>query len=131
MELNQKKALDVIAELGPISSRELAEEINISYSYARKLVTFLKKEKRIFIREYRRDEDGGKLYPRALYAAGGGKDAVKMKPLTNAEYAKRHKQNKRRVSSVFDLGSVVDKRRLTTKKRPDVVERHRAKHAEE
>lgn len=113
-----------IKEHGPISARELADLLGISYSYARATVSYYKKKEAIHVHSYRRDEDGGKLYPRGLYVLGTGKDASKIPPLTRQEYTKRYRHNKKNAcQSVFMLGVPVDHRRMTNRKRPDVVER--------
>lgn len=124
--MGKSNALKVIEELGPMSAREVAEHMGISYSFGRAAVSYCKNLKQIYIHSYRRDEDGGRLYPRALYAAGNLPDAKKMKPLPVSAYRKRHTKKKQAiVNSVFGLATPVDHRRLTQRKRPDVTERHR------
>ena len=97
----------LLNEHGPMTAREIAEEMNISIN----AVTAILRRKYINQRDdwhiagYRRDEDGGRLYPRALYMAGPGVNSPKPKPLSHHEYNKRARsKTKRRVASVFQLG---------------------------
>jgi hypothetical protein len=130
------KVLEILKEVGPCTSREIAEQTGWSQSFARAAVANCKKmrtedgKKVIHICEWRRDEDGGRLYPRPVYALGHRKDAQRMQPLSEGEYRKRHYDKKRRLANIFVAAVPVDKRRLTTKKRPDVVARHAAARTE-
>lgn len=124
--MSKARALKIIEEFGPLSAREVAEHMGISYSFGRAAVSYCKNLKQIYVSEYRRDEDGGRLYPRALYMPGNLPDAKKPKPLPESVYRKRHVKKKQAiVNSVFGLATPVDHRRLTQRKRPDVTERHR------
>lgn len=130
------RVLEILKEVGPCTSREVAEQAGWSHSFARAAVSNCKKmrdadgKKVIHICEWRRDEDGGRLYPRPVYALGDRKNAQKMAPLTETEYRKRHYDKKKRISNIFTAAVPVDKRRITTKKRPDVVARHQATRTE-
>ena len=124
--VTKQLALKVIEEYGPLSARELADQLGISCPYGRAIVSYWKKRKAIYISAYRRDTDGGALYPRGLYAVGNHVDARKPKPLSRLEYSRRHRHNKKMVAcSVFTLAIPVDDRRLTNRKRPDAAERLR------
>ena len=113
--------LDYLEEFGPTTSLELAEQLGISRSYARACVSYCKKTKRIYVHSYTRDEMSDRLYPRARYAAGNLPDAKKPKPLPEKEYRKRYRSKKSTfVSSVFNLGTSVEARRTTTRRRPDI-----------
>ena len=130
------KVLDVIRDAGPCTSREIAEQTGWSQSFARAAVANCRKmrtedgKKLIHICEWRRDEDGGRLYPRPVYALGHRKDAQRIAPLDVSDYRKRHYNKKKRLTNIFVAAVPVDKRRLTTKKRPDVVARHAAARSE-
>ena len=118
------RVLDIIKEVGPVTSREVAEQTGWSHSFARAAVSYCNKEKLIHICEWRRDEDGGRLYPRPVYNIGNRKNAQRIKPLTATEYRKRYKQAKKNmVPDIFSAAVPVDERRLTPRKRPDVSAR--------
>lgn len=122
------KILTVLEEVGPMTSRELGEHMGWARSYARTAIAHCRKntEKKIYIKQWLRSEEYGKLYLRPVYAAGSESDAKKPKPLGRAVYNKRHRDKKRKqMPSIFGLAIPVDKRRLTTRKRPDVAERIR------
>lgn len=104
------KILEMLAT--PMVSRDIAEELHISPSYARKLVSDMRKRKLIHIASYMREELNGKLYPRAVYAVGHRRDARKPPPLTRKDYTDRYRARKRgAVPSVFTLATPVDIRR--------------------
>lgn len=104
------KILEMLAT--PMVSRDVAEELGISPSYARKLVSEMRRRKLIHINAYRREELHGKLYPRAVYAVGHRRSASKLKPLSTTEYNQRYRTRKRgAVPSVFSLATPVDIRR--------------------
>lgn len=124
----KKRVLILLEEIGPLASIEIAEHAGWSASYARAAVAYCRRlrPKRIFIEKYIRSEEFGRYYPRAVYALGDVDDAKKPRPLGQSVYNYRHRQNKlKKIGSVFALGTPVDKRRLTTKKRPDVAEKQR------
>lgn len=103
----------LLAEHGPMTAREIAAELGVSPEYVRGSLGRAKADKQIHIKAWRRDEDGGRLYPRAIWAAGDGRDAPKPPKLTKLDYNRRHRQRKARaVSSVWQLGRAVDHRRL-------------------
>lgn len=120
--------LKLLADLGPLTSIEIAEHTGWSRSYARAAVAYCKSlvPRPIYVSTYLRTEEFGRYYPRAVYALGDAEDAPKPAPLTATEYNARYRFNKQtRITDVFLLGVPIDKRRLTTRKRPDVAERLR------
>lgn len=129
---SKNRVLAAIEEGGPMSSIELAEYLGWHISFARSAVAYCRKKepKVLYIKSYSRNEDHGKLYPRAVYALGDLPDHPKPKKLKRKILNARHRAKKRKlISSVFELGEAVDTRRLTTRKRPDVAEilRNRAR----
>lgn len=99
----RSRILNLLKENGPLTAREIATELKLPY--VNQVAAALGDCPNFHIYSYRRDEDGGRLYPRALYAYGPGKNAPKPKPLTRVEYNKRSKLKiKRTVTSVWDLG---------------------------
>lgn len=106
----RSKILNLLQELGPMTARELAEQLKIKH--VNQIAAALQKSDNFHISSYRRDEDGGRLYPRALYAYGPGKDAKKPPKLGKQEYNRRAKEKMRKtVSSVCDLGIFYEDRR--------------------
>jgi len=104
------KILTLLQELGPMTARELAEQLKIKH--VNQIAAALQGCDHYHISGYRRDEDGGRLYPRALYAYGPGKEAKKPPKLSRQEYNKRSKAKMRKtVSSVWDLGIFYEDRR--------------------
>lgn len=105
----RQRILDLLAEHGPMTLRELAHDIGISADLLRCYVGSLRQRRPgvIYIDSYRRDEDGGRLYPRALYALGNKPDAKRPKKLTQSEYNRRAREKaKVRVASVFHLAFI-------------------------
>lgn len=106
----RSKILNLLQELGPMTARELAEQLKIKH--VNQIAAALQGCDHFHISGYRRDEDGGRLYPRALYAFGPGKDAKKPPKLSRQEYNRRSKAKMRKtVSSVWDLGIFYEDRR--------------------
>ncbi len=105
-----------LLEDSDLSCRECANDLGVSLSYVRALMSKLHANKKVYIAAYRRDEDGGRLYPRAVYALGQGKDVKRPGALSNTEYNRRHRDAKRgAVNSVFALGVPVEERSLGRK----------------
>ncbi len=106
----RSRILNLLQELGPMTARELAEQLKIKH--VNQIAAALQGSDHFHISGYRRDEDGGRLYPRALYAYGPGKEAKKPPKLSRQEYNKRSKAKIRKtVSSVWDLGIFYEDRR--------------------
>ena len=106
----RSRILNLLQELGPMTARELAEQLKIKH--VNQIAAALQGCDHFHISGYRRDEDGGRLYPRALYAYGPGKDAKKPPKLGKQEYNRRAKEKMRKtVSSVWDLGIFYEDRR--------------------
>lgn len=125
----RSRVLNLLRENGPLSAREIAAELRLETP--NRVTAALHGSKEFHIHSYRRDEDGGRLYPRALYAYGPGRDTPKPKPLTRVEYNKRSKAKmKRTVTSVWDLGipsrdrkkHAVSRVRGMDKGSPDIIE---------
>lgn len=75
----------------------------------------LREQGRVFIQQWDRNETGGRLYPRAIYALGSGPDARKPPRLSKKVYRARYRAKLaqratdaqrpalRRITSVWDL----------------------------
>lgn len=108
-----QKVTRLLEELGPMTAQDIARELGIRIETARGMCGKAKHAGQIRIVTWRRDEDSGRLYPRAVYAAGSGKNAPKPKPLTRYDYNRRHRTRKRlAVASVWELAKPVDFRRI-------------------
>ena len=86
--------------------RELAEAVRAEPEIIKGYIGSLRQRRPgvLYIHGYRRDEDGGRLYPRALWALGNLPDAKRPKPLPRKEYNRRGKAKmKTRVASVFHI----------------------------
>lgn len=88
-----------------LSAREVSEQLSAKCSHIRAAICRMRSAKELHISGWRRDEDGGRLYIRALYSLGDKRDAKKPPPLSNTEYCRRwFKKKARAVNSVFALG---------------------------
>lgn len=96
--------MDLLKELGPMTMREIADQLRIDLDRIRSFIgsTRQKKPGVIYIQSYRRDEDGGRLYPRAVWAAGNLPDAKRPPKLGHPEYNRRARK-KKKVASIFHL----------------------------
>lgn len=103
----RQQIIDLLKQLGPMTQREIADQLGLDADLVRGYIGALRQQKPgvLYIHSYRRDEDGGCLYPRALYAVGKRKDAERLPRLTKAEYNKRGKDKMRlRPASIFHVG---------------------------
>lgn len=103
-----------LREHGAHSARELAQDLGLPFESVRVRLAEMKRAGRVFVAGWRRDEDGGRLYPRALWALGAGPDKARPPRLTATQYNARYRQRQRvAVPSVFHLGLPAVTRRLT------------------
>lgn len=123
------RILMLLKQSGPLTAREIAAELKLKH--ISHVTSALGDLPDYHVHSYRRDEDGGRLYPRALYAYGPGQDACKPEPLSKVEYNKRSKAKiSRTVTSVWDLGipnryrkkHAVSRVRGMDKGSPDIIE---------
>lgn len=108
MSLRQQ-IIDLLTELGPLTQREIADQLGMDIDDVRGYIGSLRQRRPgvLYVHSYRRDADGGRLYPRALWAAGDQPDAPRIRRLSKSEYNRRGKlAMKRRIASVFHLGMV-------------------------
>lgn len=110
------QVLALLEEQGGQSARDLREAIDIGERHISATLSRLKNDQRlIHISGWRRDEDGGRLYVRALYSLGRRRDAGKPPPLTQTEYGQRYRRRVSIVPSIFHLGAPIDSRRITAR----------------
>ena len=101
----------LLTELGPMTRNEIEAampeaKVSISSILSRMNRKTPQSGKRVYIKEYVYDAVDLKRYPRAVYALGSKRDAVKPKSDAN-ENRKRYvhkKVNQYRMNSVFNLG---------------------------
>lgn len=104
--ISRQKIVSLLTELGPMTMREIADQLKIDLDRVRNFIgaTREKKQGVIYIQSYRRDEDGGRLYPRAVWAVGNLPDAERPPKLGRSEYNRRFKiKKKKAVASIFHL----------------------------
>jgi len=102
----RQKIVDLLIEFGPMTMREIADQLKTDVDTIRHFLGALrcKRPGVIYIHSYRRDEDGGRLYPRALWAAGNLPDAKRLPRLDKKETSRRARlKRKKLVASVFHL----------------------------
>lgn len=88
-----------------MTAREIAEELGLKHITQVSAALGPFRGTLVRVGGWRRDEDGGRLYPRALYAAGPGVDAPKPEKLPRSEYNRRARHKLRsQVASVWELG---------------------------
>ena len=99
--------------VGDMTARDLTRETGIDIRYVTPKVSTLLKAGKIHLVGYRRDSDGGRLYPRAVYSLEPSPVPVKKpKKLSATEYGRRYRERCRTaVSSIWELGKTVNKRR--------------------
>lgn len=127
------RILAMLEDLGPMTSAALARELGEPFSKVSGVVSRLTKPsadyqrpRRVHVHSWVYDgEDGGKAYPRALYAIGGDqpdapKPARKSRKECNAAYHARRFVDPVRLSSVFNLGRSV--RAINAQRRRDAQE---------
>lgn len=105
----RQKIISLLEAQGPMTQREIAEELGIHIDTLRGYIGSLRQRRPgvLYVHSYRRDEDGGRLYPRALWAVGDKPDAKRPPKLSKQVYNKRGKDRmKSRVASVFHLAYV-------------------------
>ena len=104
--ISRQKIIDLLTELGPMTMREIADQLKTDINQVRCFIGSVRQKKPgvIYIQSYRRDEDGGRLYPRALWAAGNLPDAKRPPKLGHPEYNRRARLKKKKaVASIFHL----------------------------
>ena len=91
---------------GPMSARELSEEIGMSLRLTQGALGWIRTERpgTIYIHGWQHEQCVSRLNMNAVYALGNKPDAKRLKPMTGAQRCKRwrHKR-KSQVASVFHL----------------------------
>lgn len=114
--------LEALRQCGEMTRAELDVATGIDKSQLSPIVSRMNKNaprvgKQIYITRWVYDAEGGRRYPRAVYAIGAGIDAPK--PKANPKANKQRYEAKRRTmfstNSVFNLGLTRDQVRAQTK----------------
>lgn len=110
MKVTHQGVREVLATVGPLTSREIAEffpdsrpeNVGAVINTMRTLAT-----KQVHICGWTRDNGHGKTYLRAIYALGDRRDSLKPAPFSNAERCERKRAKARRpkINSVWALGA--------------------------
>jgi hypothetical protein len=106
---NPALILKTLAELGPMTNRELVEETGIRSQTVGVVLFVLRQKPKRMIRiaawEYLA-HDGVNTRPHAKYSIGSNNDAPKPPPLGHAAVSRRLRAQKRkRVNSIFSIGN--------------------------
>lgn len=99
------RIIDSLEQLGPMTTSEIAREIGRDRNGMGSVLTRLMQKskrppgpKRVYIKDWRDEEDGQRCYLRAIYAAGDKPNKPKPERKTRAERSKRYRDNKRQQS---------------------------------
>lgn len=109
MTLSRQLIIETLTAHGPMTMREIAEELGADIDALRGFIGSIRQKKPgvIYIHSWRRDTDGGRLYPRALWAAGSHKDARRPQKLGRSEYNRRAREKRKAcIPSIFHVGLV-------------------------
>lgn len=106
-----------LLEVAPMTSQALWSVMHdTTHNRVTAVLHRLREQGRVFISQWERNETGGRLYPRAIYALGSGPDARKPPRLSKKVYRARYRAKlaqraadaqrpaTRRITSVWDLG---------------------------
>jgi len=99
------RIVDMLEQLGPMTTSEIAKELGVERDSMGSIITRLRKPskrprgpKRVYVHDWRDEEDGQRAYLRAVYGAGNKKDAPKPERKSGAERSKRCRDNRRQKS---------------------------------
>lgn len=109
MKVSHAAVLDVLAKVGPLTSREIAEFFpGVSHENVSAVVSTLRNlaTPRVYICAWTRDNGHGKTYLRAVYAIGDEPEARKPRPLSNRERCARHRAKRRPTAAAGTPNSV-------------------------
>ena len=98
MKLTHDNVRDLLADVGPLTSREVAEFFpEASHWNVSSALSALRRarNKQVYIKTWRRALEGNREHIRAVYALGSRPDARKPPPVSNAEKCKRWKAKQR------------------------------------
>jgi len=118
--------LQMLDDEGPMTRAEICRRLGREKDEVAAVVSRLNKRspvagKRIYIKEYVYDMEGERTYPRAVYALGSTKNAVRPEP-DQKEVKRRYwarSQLKLKANSVFNLGLSRAQLRAMTKKKDE------------
>lgn len=105
----KQSIIQILTDLGPLTMREIADQLGQDIDTIRQSIGSLRNRTPgiIHIHSYRRDTDGGRLYPRALWAVGNKADAKRPPKLCRSEYNRRARvKRKSFLPSIFHIGLV-------------------------
>ena len=111
MKLTHDNVRELLADVGPLTSREVAEFFpETSHWNVSSALSALRKarNKQVYIKTWRRNLEGNREHIRAVYALGDKPDAKQPRALTNAERCQRRRNKQRipKVNSVWALGAL-------------------------
>ena len=101
-----QKIVDALTEYGPMTSRELAEEINTDLRLVQGSLGWIRVERPnlIHIQGWRHEKTACRINLNAVYALGAKPDAKRPKAMSSSQKCKRWRQKKKfQIASVFHL----------------------------
>jgi predicted ArsR family transcriptional regulator len=106
-----QRILHLLEELGPMTATDLSAEMGLSRMYVTPVLSRMRRKlkttpKRVYVKEYVHKLESGRTYPRAVYALGNKRDAIRPKAMTKEEIRKRSYRKERNLNttnSVFNL----------------------------
>ena len=111
MKLTHDNVRELLADVGPLTSREVAEFFpEASHWNVSSALSALRRarNKQVYIKTWRRNLEGNREHIRAVYALGNKPDARRPQAVTNAEKCQRWRKKQRipTVNSVWALGDL-------------------------
>lgn len=109
-----QRILLYLSEHGPMTTRELADDLGIKLTHVSSRLALMR-GKKVHISGWRRDEDGGRLYVRALWALGPAPavEPRKPKPLGESAYNRRYRDRQKACApSIWAMAAPTRGRRL-------------------
>lgn len=109
--MTKASVLAALKEHGDMTTHELCDEVGLSHETVRAHLRTLHREGAIHIEAWRREAEQGKLYPRQVWAVGGGKDAPRLRSIPRRVISRRYRERqKARPVSVFHIAGMTGKR---------------------
>lgn len=107
---NTQRMLKLLDEIGPMTRNEIDECLGTHKNQTARLISECMKDtptfgRRVYIKSWVMDHHGERMYPRAVYALGDGKDAPR--PIKDTKAVQKRSRDKikrlHQTNSVFNL----------------------------
>lgn len=83
------RVLDALEHVGPMTTADMREHLGLARDPGGSLMSRLKSSGRVHVEEWRREHDGARRYPRAVWAFGPGRNAPKPPPIPRADLERK------------------------------------------